>query len=1476
MLRTPRFSSAFRTSRFRSAIHACVLLALAWAASPEKLAGQATSDRLYLSGTDKDNTVDWAFYCTGGRNSGAWTTIPVPSCWELEGFGAYHYGTYSAEDESGLYRHSFAVPEAWEGRRVYIVFEGVMTDATVKLNGHSAGPTHRGAFYRFRYDVSGLLDYGADNLLEVTVDKSSSQRSINEAERQADYWVFGGIFRPVYLLSEPAEAIDALAIDAQADGTLRVQAELLGIAGADRLTTELRTLEGDLVATLPEQTILPGSSIALTEGTVAGVNSWSPEFPNLYEVQVRLYENESLVHVRTETVGFRTFEIREGDGLYLNGEKIRMKGVNRHAFWPDSGRTTSPELDEADVRLIKDLNMNAVRMSHYPPDKSFLEACDRLGLLVLNELAGWQYAYSTVHGRPLVKEMVLRDRNHPSVVWWANGNEGGHNLALVDDFVQWDPLQQRPVIIPTNSDSPILNGVKTRHYPDYNSLVNDLQGPDLYMPTEMLHGLYDGGHGAGLKDYWEAIRNAPLGAGFFLWNLADEGIVRTDRDGALDTEGDRGADGITGPYREKEGSYRTVRRLLSPIQLPEALPEVFEGSLSVENQFAFTDLSECTFEWVLLDLTLEAESVVAEGSQPGPALAPRSTGTLMLSIPVDFAQHDALRVHAYDPHGRLVETWTWPLTGRSEWAARLIDEGSGEITVAESEQYLDLAAGNVAVRIRKDNARLQRVLDDGIDLGFTNGPRVVTTTGTANSILTSLTHGYEGANYVVEGSFTGAMSSVRWTLTPSGWLKLEYAYTLGGQRADGGIAFDYPEQGVQEIQWMGHGPDRVWKNRLTGPDFGQWSKVYNTTRTGQEWGYPEFKGYHRGVVAAKLEAAGRTLTTVLLSDELYYRLFTPDDANSGRTGPNFPEGSLGFMHAIPGIGTKFKSSGSLGPSGQQTQLSGPQSGEVWFHFEADSSYPGVLGTLAPDNSGAVGFVASEAFNDSGVASLTWSFGDGSPLRITSSRETHYSYLAGGDYTVRVTARDSLGNELFFAETEVSPSVIYEEATPDGDLLARWGFDDPVARGNDDSGSGHNLAASPFAVVTPGKDSAAALAFNVSGNRARWNNAGTYLNGLDALTIALWVRAGQTGLDIGFLGGANPTGADNNLGIRYDIQGFESGGVSLIKAALRVRDVLGGNHELNLETASNTQSAEWQHITLAWESGEALTLYIDGVKQTPLFNSAPVEGVVHGVGALTLGEGSQRAGLWPGSVDNVRIYRRLLTEAEVAELPSAGVPTANMPPMVSAGEEMTVVFPGADTQLSGVVSDPDSSGILTSYWEVFSGPGSVQFQNAASPVTTASFSQAGTYVLRLIGSDGASAAHDFVTVTVEAGAPPGYSAWAAQYFPDLDAPEAQETADFDGDGMTNKEEYLAGTDPTDGASYLQIWIDGESLPAAIRVRFAPVFPGRIYTLEYGKDLKAFDFEHVPTIDLNTGTGSFIFEMNDFDPLFVRLRCELESE
>ncbi|MCH8219606.1 MAG: glycoside hydrolase family 2, partial [Planctomycetes bacterium] len=326
------------------------------------------TETLYLSGTGSDDRVTWEFYCSEGRRSGAWTTIEVPSNWEFEGFGRYNYGRdRKKSQETGRYRYSFRVPQAWQDKQVSLVFEGVMTDTEAWINGQSVGPIHQGGFYRFSYDITEMINPGQSNLLEVLVHKVSANRSVEQAERQADYWVFGGIYRPVYLEAVPQQHIKRCAIDARASGQFSVDVYLSQLNAAGPLVA---TITGPGLAR-PYRVVVSvglGQEKATLTTTVESIKPWTAETPSLYTVDLSLQEEGKTGHSVSERFGFRTFEVRPGQGLYLNGQKIILKGVNRHSFWPDSGRCLNRSLSYADVHLLKEMNMNAVRMSHYPPD----------------------------------------------------------------------------------------------------------------------------------------------------------------------------------------------------------------------------------------------------------------------------------------------------------------------------------------------------------------------------------------------------------------------------------------------------------------------------------------------------------------------------------------------------------------------------------------------------------------------------------------------------------------------------------------------------------------------------------------------------------------------------------------------------------------------------------------------------------------------------------------------------------------------------------------------------------------------------------------------------------------------------------------------------------------------------------------------------------------------------------------------------
>src|SRR5690606_12012907 len=280
-----------------------------------------------LSGKDNKNTVSWDFWCTGGRKSGYWSTIEVPSHWEQQGFGRYNYGgdyvTYGKnfrfEEEQGIYKHTFNLPAKWKGREVYIVFEGSMTDTEVKINGKLAGPVHQGSFYRFRYNISDKLQYAKPNVLEVKVSKMSADASVNNAERLADYWIFGGIFRPVYLEALPREHIEWTAIDAKADGTFAMNVYLKNQQPEQEVIAEIYDTKNNVVATAKSRTTT--APVVQLKTKLNNPLLWTAETPNLYSIKVSLRKGTKTLYQTTDKFGFRTIEIRKGDGIFINGTK---------------------------------------------------------------------------------------------------------------------------------------------------------------------------------------------------------------------------------------------------------------------------------------------------------------------------------------------------------------------------------------------------------------------------------------------------------------------------------------------------------------------------------------------------------------------------------------------------------------------------------------------------------------------------------------------------------------------------------------------------------------------------------------------------------------------------------------------------------------------------------------------------------------------------------------------------------------------------------------------------------------------------------------------------------------------------------------------------------------------------------------------------------------------------------------------------
>ena len=823
---------------------------------------EPVTEHRYLSGHGCDNMVQWDFFCTEGQRAGQWTTIGVPSCWEMQGFGTLQYGYLydpwygglwkdtqrqgkAARQriqatlppkavEHGLYRKTFFVEKELKDKCVMLTFEGVMTDALVTVNGQQAGPIHQGAFYRFQYDITSLLHFGSENLLEVDVAKESTRQSVNDAERHGDYWNFGGIFRPVYLEILPKAHLYDISIDAQADFSLNVDYRVANAPKGYRVEQEV----------------------------IGEKRLWTAETPNLCTLRLKLLDRRGrLLHQVDTRFGYRTLEVRRGDGFYLNGQKLQVRGVNRHSFRAETGRTLSKRLNIEDVKLIKSMNMNAVRLAHYPADRVFLDACDSLGLYVMDELCSWQKPLDTEVGTKLATEMVTYDRNHPCILWWSNGNEGGWNAELDTVFHQLDP-QQRPVIHPWG----VNEGIDAKHYRNYYEAQQWIKKPNIYMPTEFQHGLYDGGLGAGLKAIWDVMLSGDHTAGGFLWVLSDEGVLRGD---TIDCAGNLGPDGIVGPRHELGSSYYTIRQVWSPIQVSD---QGFEGNsrrLLICNEYDFTDFGQCRldYEYVNYDRQGLCTSVL-KGQSPATSIAPHQSK--IVSIP--DAEADGLRITVTGPSKEELFTWSTRLR---------------HLPYTSVGTPLDHSPLGVAPRF----------------VAVTSTDSVVQLIGQCH--WSQLSPSRYRLDYDYE--YTGDVKLMG--------LALDYPEAECRAKRWLGRGPSRVWQNRMEGPQYGY-----WENKYNDTRPG----IY-TEQGRSSFEMPEFKGYFDGVTWMEVDFADHTIRLEPQSDSTFVGVFAPQDGLDYYLF-NLPETGLAVLDVIPAIGNKINGAEKTGPEGKPRRVDGSHHG----------------------------------------------------------------------------------------------------------------------------------------------------------------------------------------------------------------------------------------------------------------------------------------------------------------------------------------------------------------------------------------------------------------------------------------------------------------------------------------------------------------------------------------------------------------------
>jgi beta-galactosidase len=577
---------------------------------------------------------------------GAWDTIAVPGNWQLQGYDVPMYTNVQypfpiddyplvPEDDNptGCYRRTFTVPEGWDGRQVFLTFDGVDSAFHLWLNGEPVGYSQDSRLPA-EFNVTPYLRPG-ENTLVLRVYRWSDGSYLEDQ----DFWRLSGVFRDVYLWSVPVVHVRDFWVttdldEAYRDAVLRVRAKVCnyGDQAAAGYSVEVKLFD----AQADQRVGASATGIAVEadgevtvelEQVVTAPEKWSDEHPYLHMLLITLRDAAGdVVEVERCQVGFRKVEIKDGQ-VHVNGVPILFKGVNRHEHDPDFGHYVTAQSMIQDIKLMKQFNVNAVRTCHYPDDPLWYELCDRYGLYVIDEAnieshGVWDRPAKDPEWLPAFMErctrMVERDKNHPCVVIWSLGNESGYgpnHTALADWVHECDPT--RPVHYESATQQRVYRGAEnapeidmvSMMYPSVDTTIEVSQTPGETRPYILCEYAHSMGNSTGnLKEYWDAVEAYPRFQGGFIWDWMDQGIRQVTEDGEewFAYGGDFGEEphdgsfcinGIIAADQEPHPGLWEHKKIVQPVHVEPV--DLTTGKLRVINNYFFSDLSGLDVSWAL-------------------------------------------------------------------------------------------------------------------------------------------------------------------------------------------------------------------------------------------------------------------------------------------------------------------------------------------------------------------------------------------------------------------------------------------------------------------------------------------------------------------------------------------------------------------------------------------------------------------------------------------------------------------------------------------------------------------------------------------------------------------------------------------------------------------------------------------------------------------------------------------------------------
>ena len=581
-------------------------------------------------------------------NTSSWDDITVPGNWEVQGHGVAIYTNHGYEfkprnpqppllpeaNPVGVYRRDIEIPASWDNRDIYLHIGGAKSGLYVYLNGKEVGYSEDSK-NPAEFLINKYLQPGK-NVLTLKIFRWSTG-SYLECQ---DFWRMSGIERDVFLWSQPKASIQDFRVvstldDTYTNGIFKLAVDLKNHTQETKnlnVGYELLDAKGNLVTSEANDIwVSPASpQTASFEYDLKNVAPWSAEHPNLYKLLMTIKEEGKVIEVVPFNVGFRRFEMKQIDQvaengkpytvLLFNGQPVKFKGVNIHEHNPETGHYVTEELMRKDFELMKQNNINAVRLCHYPQDRKFYELCDEYGLYVYDEanIESHGMYYSLKKGGTLgnnpewliphmdrTMNMYERNKNYPSVTFWSLGNEAGNGYNFYQTYLYLKDKEINSMNRPVNYERALWEWNTDMYVPQYPSAewLEEIgrKGSDRPVaPSEYSHAM--GNSSGNLWDQWKAIYQYPNLQGGFIWDWVDQGILEKDKNGReyytyggdygvnTPSDGNFLCNGIVNPDRTPHPAMAEVKYAHQNIGF-EAI-DLANGLFRVTNRFYFTNLKK--------------------------------------------------------------------------------------------------------------------------------------------------------------------------------------------------------------------------------------------------------------------------------------------------------------------------------------------------------------------------------------------------------------------------------------------------------------------------------------------------------------------------------------------------------------------------------------------------------------------------------------------------------------------------------------------------------------------------------------------------------------------------------------------------------------------------------------------------------------------------------------------------------------------